>query len=85
MSDDLEEPGPNAANELRSFIERVERLTAERQTFTDDIKEVYGEAKGRGFDVKQLRKVVAMRKIDAEKRKAEEQVLDTYLLALGMI
>ncbi len=84
MADDLED-GPNASNELRQFIERVENLTAERQTFTDDIKDVYGEAKGRGYDTKAIKTIVKMRKIDKAKREAEEQILDTYLLALGMI
>jgi uncharacterized protein (UPF0335 family) len=74
-----------AGKDLLAFIERVERLTEERQTFTDDIKDVYGEAKGRGFDVKAMRKIVALRKIDKDKRAAEEAILETYLLALGMI
>lgn len=71
--------------ELAAFIDRVERLTTERQTYTDDIKDVYGEAKGRGFDTKVLKKIVALRKIDKAKREAEEQIMETYLHALGMI
>lgn len=88
MTDDFDPEMPaggNASNELRSFIERVENLTAERQTFTDDIKDVYGEAKGRGFDVKALREIVKIRKQDADKRREQEAILETYLLALGMI
>ncbi len=88
MTDDFDPEAPlgnNASNELRAFIERVERLTAERQTFTDDIKDVYGEAKGRGYDTKALREIVKIRKQDKDKRMEQERILETYLLALGMI
>lgn len=73
-----------AKDQLRSFIERIERLTEEKQTIADDIKDVYGEAKSSGFDAKIIRKIVAMRKQDADKRAEEEAVLETYLIALGM-
>ena len=76
---------PNvAAEELRSFVERVERLEEEKKTISDDIKDVYGEAKSRGYDVKVLRKVVSLRKQDRDERAEQEAILDLYLQALGM-
>lgn len=69
---------------LRSFIERVERMEAEKQTIADDIKEVYAESKGQGFDVKIIRAIIRLRKKDANDRAEEEAILDTYLAALGM-
>ncbi|OMQ42136.1 hypothetical protein BKP54_25185 [Ensifer sp. 1H6] len=73
-----------ARDQLRSFIERIERLEAEKQTIADDIKDVYGEAKSTGFDAKILRKVISIRKQDADERAEQEAILDTYLVALGM-
>ena len=73
------------ASHLRAFIERIERLEEEKRTIADDIKEVYAEAKGNGFDAKIMRKIVSMRRQDLEKRKEEETILDLYLNALGMI
>ncbi len=70
---------------LRSFVERIERLEEEKQALADDIKEVYAEAKGTGFDVKIIRKIIRMRKQDLDQRKEEEALLETYLAALGMI
>jgi uncharacterized protein (UPF0335 family) len=69
---------------LRSFIERVERLEEEKQALADDIKEVYAEAKGQGFDVKIMRKIVTLRKVDADTRAEEQALLETYMSALGM-
>ncbi|MGV8939730.1 MAG: DUF2312 domain-containing protein [Allorhizobium sp.] len=74
-----------ARDQLRAFIERIERLEEEKKTIADDIKDVYGEAKGTGFDTKILKKVVALRKKDAQERMEEDMILDTYLIALGMI
>ena len=74
-----------ARDQIRAFVERIERLEAEKKTVADDIKDVYGEAKGAGFDTKILKKVVAMRKKDDQERQEEELILDTYLHALGMI
>lgn len=71
-------------NELRSIIERVERLEEEKTALTLDIKEVFGEAKGKGYDVKALRQIIKMRRKDAHEREQEEAILDTYLVALGM-
>lgn len=73
------------ASHLRAFIERIERLEEEKRAIADDIKEVYAEAKGNGFDAKVMRKIISMRRMDDEKRKEEETVLDLYLNALGMI
>ena len=74
-----------ARDQLRAFVERIERLEEEKKTIADDIKEIYAEAKGNGFDVKVLRKVVAIRKQDASERLEQEAILDLYLHALGML
>lgn len=74
-----------AADRLRSFIERIERLEEEKAGLAADIREVYAEAKGTGFDPKIMRKVVRLRKMEDNDRQEEEMVLDTYLLALGML
>ena len=72
-----------AGERLRSFIERVERLEEEKQTIMGDMKEVFAEAKGEGYDVKTMRKVLRLRKLDRAKRQEEEALLDLYLSALG--
>lgn len=74
-----------ARDQLKSFIERIERLEEEKKTIADDIKNVYGEAKGTGFDTKALRKIIALRKQDEQERMEEEAILDAYLIALGML
>jgi uncharacterized protein (UPF0335 family) len=73
-----------AQGQLRSLVERIERLEEEKKTIAGDIKEVYAEAKGNGFDTKILRKVVALRKKDQAELQEEEAMLDVYLAALGM-
>lgn len=73
-----------AASELRAFIERIERLEEEKQTIADDIKEVMGEAKGRGYDTKAMRTILRLRKKDKDERMEEEMILQTYMAALGM-
>ena len=73
-----------AQGQLRSFIERIERLEEEKKAIAADIKEVYAEAKGTGFDTKIMRKVVSLRKKDAAERQEEEAILNLYLSALGM-
>jgi len=73
-----------AGDHLRAFVERIERLEEEKAAIADDIKDVYAEAKGNGFDVKILRKVVALRKKQPHEREEEDAVLDLYLHALGM-
>ena len=74
-----------AKDHLRAFVERVERLEEEKKAIADDIRDVYAEAKGSGFDVKALRTIVRMRKQDADERKEQEAILETYLQALGML
>ena len=74
-----------AGDELKTFIERVERLEEEKSGLAEDIRGVYAEAKGRGFDVKTMRKIVALRKMDHAERKAAEAELDLYLQVLGML
>jgi uncharacterized protein (UPF0335 family) len=73
-----------AKDQLKAFIERVERLEEEKKTISDDIKDVYAEAKGNGYDVKALRTIVRLRKMDSDERKEQETILDTYMVALGM-
>ena len=80
-----DEAKPVAAGQLRALIERVERLEEEKATIAEDIRELYKEIKGVGFDVKAVRKIVRMRKMDKAKREEEEAILETYLIALGMI
>lgn len=73
-----------AADQLRAFVERIERLEEEKKVIADDIKDVYAEAKGTGFDVKVLRKLVALRKRQKHEVEEEEALLDLYMHALGM-
>ncbi|MCX2725337.1 DUF2312 domain-containing protein [Roseibium salinum] len=80
----MSDPGGVAADQLRAFVERIERLEEEKKVISDDIKDVYAEAKGNGYDVKILRKVVSLRKKQPHEREEEEAVLDLYLHALGM-
>jgi uncharacterized protein (UPF0335 family) len=74
-----------AKDQLKAIIERIERLEEEKKTISDDIKDVYGEAKGNGYDVKALRTIIRLRKQDANERAEQETVLETYLQALGML
>jgi uncharacterized protein (UPF0335 family) len=74
-----------AGDRLKSFIERVERLETEKQVLADDIKEVYGEAKSSGFDTKIMRQIVRLRKMEAHDREEQQQLLEQYLSAIGMI
>jgi uncharacterized protein (UPF0335 family) len=75
--------GGVAAERLRAFIERVERLEEEKAQLAHDIREVYAEAKGEGYDVKVLRRIVALRKKDPQQRREEEELLELYLAAIG--
>ncbi len=76
--------GGVAGERLRTFVERVERLEEERAAITADIREVYAEAKGAGFDTKVVRQIVRLRRMDAAQRQEEEALLVTYQRALGM-
>lgn len=77
--------GGVAADQLRSLIERIERLEEEKAALAADVRDVFAEAKGNGFDVKALREVLKLRKKDAAERDEEEAVLDLYKRALGMV
>jgi uncharacterized protein (UPF0335 family) len=74
-----------AQGQIRSLVERIERLEEEKKTIAGDIKEVYAEAKANGFDTKILRKVISIRKKDRHEREEEEAILDLYMQALGML
>lgn len=73
-----------AADQLKAIIERIERLEEEKYGITQDIKDIYAEAKGGGFDTATLRKVISLRKKDTHEREEAEFLLETYLRALGM-
>ena len=73
------------SGQLKALVERIERLEEEKKTISSDIAEVYAEAKGNGFDVKILRKVIALRKHSLDERQEQESMLDLYLAALGMV
>jgi uncharacterized protein (UPF0335 family) len=73
-----------AKEHLRSFVERIERLEEEKKALADDIKEVYSEAKGTGFDTRVMRQVIRLRKLESADRQEQEATLDLYLSALGM-
>jgi uncharacterized protein (UPF0335 family) len=74
-----------AKDQLKAFVERIERLEEEKKTTSDDIRDVYAEAKGNGFDIKALRSIVRLRKLDTDERREQQEVLDTYMHALGMV
>lgn len=74
-----------AKEQLKAIIERIERLEEEKKTTSDDIRDVYAEAKGNGFDIKALRTIVRMRKMDTDERREQEAVLEIYMHALGML
>ena len=87
----VEKEAPEAANtkfakdQLKAFVERIERLEEEKKTISDDIRDVYAESKSNGFDVKALRAVVRLRKQDAQERSEQQMLLETYMHALGML
>jgi uncharacterized protein (UPF0335 family) len=74
-----------AKDQLKAIIERIERLEEEKKTISDDIRDVYAESKGNGFDVKALRAIVRLRKQDPNERQEQETILETYMQALGML
>lgn len=77
--------GGIAAEALRQFIDRIERLEEEKRTLSEDIKDVYGQAKSQGFDTKVIRKIVSLRKQDRQEREEQEQLLELYLAAIGEV
>ncbi|GAA2857794.1 uncharacterized protein (UPF0335 family) [Aminobacter niigataensis] len=86
MADEISETSQTvAAGQLRAFIERIERLEEEKKTIADDIKDVYAELKGTGFEPKAVRQLVRLRKQDQAEREEAEAILDLYKAALGMV
>lgn len=85
MSDETQDVGGVSGARLKSFIERIESLEAEKAALAEDIKEVYAEVKGVGFDAKIVRKIVSLRKKDAQSRREEDEMLEMYLAAVGMV
>lgn len=81
----MTEVGNNTAKDLQSLIERIENMEADKKTISEDIKDVYSEAKGRGYDTAAIKEIVKMRREDAEKRRTREAIVDTYLAALGQL
>lgn len=79
------ENGEISGNRLKSFIERIERLEEEKKAMGEDIRDVYAEAKSTGFEPKIMRKIVSLRKANLEKRREEQELLDLYMAALGMV
>ena len=73
-----------AKDQLKAFVERIERLEEEKKATSDDIRDVYAEAKGNGFDVTALRTIVRLRKMETTERQEQQAILDTYMHALGM-
>ncbi len=82
--DEARDVGGVAGKRLRSFIERIERLEEEKAALAEDVKEVYAEAKGTGFDVKTLRQIIKLRKVEVEKRREADELLELYKAAIGM-
>jgi uncharacterized protein (UPF0335 family) len=80
----MKKPGGIAADRLRSFLERIERLEEEKAGLTADIREVYAEAKGNGFDTKVMRQIVRLRKMDDASRQEQEALLEVYRRAIGL-
>lgn len=85
MANDTVPTDSVAADQLKAFIERIERLEEEKAGITSDIKDIYAEAKGNGFCTKTIRKIVALRKKDHAERQEEEALLELYMQALGML
>jgi len=83
-SDGPSDVGGIAGDRLRSIIERIERLEEEKKTLSSDIKDVYAEAKGAGFDVKILRKLISLRRLEAQEREEMDEILTLYMRAIGM-
>lgn len=81
----MTETGHNSNAQLKSIVERIERLNEEKKTISDDIRDVYAESKGNGFDVKALRTIIRLRAMNADDIAEQEAILDTYKSALGMI
>jgi uncharacterized protein (UPF0335 family) len=83
-AEDNSDVGGIAGDRLRSIIERIERLEEEKKTLSSDIKDVYAEAKGAGFDIKILRKLISLRRLEAQEREEMDEILTLYMRAIGM-
>ena len=83
--ENTKDTGGIAGHRLKAFIERIERLESEKSEVTEDIKDIYTESKAVGFDVKTIRKIVKLRKMDTEKRAEEDQLLALYKSAIGLL
>jgi len=81
----MSDQGHNSNHQLKSIVERIERLDLEIKAFRDDQSDLYREAKANGFDVKALRTIIRLRKQDANERQMQETILETYMHALGML
>lgn len=81
----MADTGGIAAEQLRLFVDKIERLEVEKKELGEQIKEVYNEAKGEGFDIKILRKLISLRKLRPNDRQEQEELLDLYKVALGMV
>jgi len=77
--------GGIAAEALQQYVDRIERLEDEKKALSEDIKQVYSEAKSTGFDVKILRKIIGLRKVEEQERQEQEELIDLYKRALGMV
>lgn len=86
MKEELQpvESGEFSGQRIKSFVERIERMEEEKKAAMEDIKDIYGEAKALGFEAKILRKIISLRKINLEKRREENELLDLYMSAIGM-
>ena len=84
-TDNVTRPEQFAKDQLKAFVERIERLEEEKKSLADDVRDVYAEAKGNGFDVRALRHIVALRKLDVDERREQQAILETYMTALGML
>jgi uncharacterized protein (UPF0335 family) len=74
-----------AKDQLKAFVERIEKLEEEKKAIADDIRDVYAESKSNGFDVKALRQIIKLRKIEPTERQEQDAILETYMHALGML
>ncbi len=83
-SNDAKDAGGLSGQRLKAYIERIERLEEEKAGLAEDVKDIYAEAKGTGFDVKTMRAVVKLRKMDTEKRREQEELLELYKSAIGI-
>lgn len=81
----MDQPAPTHNGQLKSIVERIERLEEEKKVIADDIRDIYAESKGNGYDVKALRTIIRLRKQDANERAEQDAILDSYMHALGMV